>query len=75
MGIAFLLLLTVALLIIGRDEMDSRDYLGMVIFLIVSYFVILVIMRNPYLIMLPIILLDIWLVFKAFGGDIRIWRI
>lgn len=67
-----LFILCIALLIMGRDELDAGWIWGILGFLVIAFVLGFVLKIHPVALTVPVILADIVLILKVFGSDITI---
>jgi len=60
------------LLWFGRDDLDSRWRMGLMLAWLIMFIGSAFIPGGRYIFMAVISIVDIWLIFKIFGGDIEI---
>lgn len=60
------------LIFLGRDELGIRSILGIVCFLVISGCVMAVFHVQPQIFIVVLVFVDVYLILKLFGSDIRI---
>lgn len=62
----------IVLLIMARDELNAPWLWGLGAFVVVCFILSVVLINHPFLFIVPIVLVDIFLILKVFGTDITI---